>query len=667
MKSRYLIVSTEGSEKTISLVPEVTNLPNNYKISPIFSVFDDAYEPADNCEYVVGFLFTEFAFKDIGSLCNSLHKEYLRYIWVSHGLASIVIISDTPSIFSEIQQTDIFIRGYESFNVSSTKVLSPDRLFLCDPEPIDFNDFQVASFDVLEDDLKWVITEFNHSNRTAAYRASQYAPSQLMIFRRLAETVVSIVNTLVSITSREAEEIDVHTKKRFDFLASQLVQINSALSYIISQGYSGIIPVLEHDCHVRTYSLLGIGVCYRALSAFARHVELVFEKHPVAEVIKRTYESSISPEVSSPGVYDPALWDKMKFGIDVHLNGSTFPSEDNPKLVYYSGRQGFRETKFTVSAPINSLSAASSVRWSLMTLSHELMHAHVMSVLAAIFGNMYNPQEFAKLVTAFNDYRNRNSAYTLNLRHGLAFIILEYCLFMDGVSKRYINGKKVVIQEADSRDPAVLQELVSEHFGDINEIVVHVLDYIYFYDRSDDVYIGLLWESWSPVPVVLEKIESYILRTLIAVGSKETGLPTQRYYSSIKTVKRSLNQLLEKNPSNVVIKHAIEILENNNNGSSKLLLQFSGGIYLADMADRFLASTEINAKLLQDPMRTVFQEDEALVHRMLLEIGQFEATNIHSPVALLEDLLRRALENEIKVSGDVASVWAFITCASFQF
>jgi hypothetical protein len=653
----------------------------NYRISPIYSVQDECFEPTSETPYYVGLFFCEHGYTELGRLVTQLPYETHKFFWFSHGLASIVVISTDLEIYDKVRhEINTRIRGYELWHIKEAGEVVIRCTSLSEPAPYDAAAFQLNDFTGLESDMQWVLQEYQHSIAAACSRAAQYAPSQLVIFDRLTKAINSIVEQLIflkgcpgvspSHPTRITDSLigdEVKRKKHFDFLASQLVQVNSALSYIVSQGYSGIIPVFENECHIRSFSLLGVGTSYRALSAYARHVEKIFENHAIAEVIHGSFGNAVAPDPGKyPGTHKSMDWDRKLFGIDNHLRGAKTKVEDNPKLVYYSGRQGFRETKFTISAPINTLNAAASIRWSLMTLSHELMHAHVMSIIAALFGEVSdqkNEEFFFEIVKRFDDYRYDRRKTPMNLKDCLCFIILNYCCFIEGIHNRHITGGK--IRPSGSKNKENIKEVFAAHFGEVNEIVVHVLDYIYFYNQDDAAYIGLLWESWSPVPVVLEKIEGYILRTILAIGTKETGDPSSRFFTSLKIFKRELLLLHARSPENIVIRHALDVVERNDSTDSELLLMFSAGIYLADMAAKLLASSHVHGNLLNDRQRVPNEDETAYYYT--LDVGQFEPMNVESPVALSDWLLRKALSQENDLDCDTASAWAFLACASYLF
>src|SRR6185295_8148267 len=109
-----------------------------------------------------------------------------------------------------------------------------------------------------------------------------------------------------------------------------------------------------------------------------------------------------------------------------------------PKIVYYSGRQGFRETTFAITAPLQMFYSDWSVRWSPMTLSHELMHGHVRDILSSIFSDGKDPVPSTKKFDVYAaEFRKAQSsgADIPNLKACLRHIIFNFCLWDDAVQK----------------------------------------------------------------------------------------------------------------------------------------------------------------------------------------------------------------------------------------
>jgi hypothetical protein len=53
---------------------------------------------------------------------------------------------------------------------------------------------------------------------------------------------------------------------------------------------------------------------------------------------------------------------------------------------------------------------------------------------------------------------------------------------------------------------------------EIEEIMVHVFDFLWFYGRDYEAYIRGIWLSWSVIPNIESRVPSYVLRTLCAIS-----------------------------------------------------------------------------------------------------------------------------------------------------
>ena len=86
-------------------------------------------------------------------------------------------------------------------------------------------------------------------------------------------------------------------------------------------------------------------------------------------------------------------------------------------------------------------------------------------------------------------------------------------------------------------EPESLRAALADYFRDINEIVVHALDFKYFYNANRELYVDYLWESWATVPSVLANPEHYLLRTFAVISTTQHGSPTERFHQAFGFVK----------------------------------------------------------------------------------------------------------------------------------
>lgn len=447
-----------------------------------------------------------------------------------------------------------------------------------------------------------------------------------------------------------------------------MFQLNSQVSYVISQAFSGKTPILKNKCNVHSFSLLGIGSAFKAISAFTTHVENVFKNHPIPEAIESlgNHDSSVSiPQIT----HRPIDWSSHERLIDRLLSNIKCDEWDKSKLVAYSGRQGFREAEYTVTVALPVLEAVHTGRWSLMTLSHELMHAHV----RAILGKIFSAKDGESIFTAFSRWHDTylrmiegKKAAKLTRLDCLRLAIFRYCTYRDeleeprktallGTSKTNLKTTPKMAKTIDE-----FQSMIVECYRETNEIITHVLDYYYFYNCNDELYLGLLWASWTPVPTVLENLHKYLLRSIATIASKERGDAGSKFKNSLGIHKKELKKLIDRREDNRVASLALAELENENTVKS-LRISFLAADTLVSMTKECLRANAIHSSLIKD---------EEFVPEKLgynIQDGQFIEKQIASPVAFLSAKLLQILKDKPqRLPVSHMSCWMFIACASAQ-
>jgi hypothetical protein len=314
--------------------------------------------------------------------------------------------------------------------------------------------------------------------------------------------------------------------KQINMAVDSLVQLNSALAYIISQSFFGGPPLARNQALIGCYSLFGIGTAITAIQKLTEFIVKGFGKYPIATVISQHYRN-VTLEAYLK--IDPAT--QRAKTPDFYLTGIS-ECPQTPKLAYFSTRMGFSEHNYCVTAATQTLSSADASRRNLLTLSHELLHAHVKGLFATILTTADQPnQPPPALIDLIQEYRvmakeseqNQNSQHKWSVLKYLRFRVFVFCDTMFTVVAKYPGcqmpnkPQKQLDFGPDSNDE-VEAERFKQGFGFLNEIVVHILDLHYFYDESERVYLRTLWKSWATVPGVADKIEWYVLRCLTAAS-----------------------------------------------------------------------------------------------------------------------------------------------------
>jgi len=194
-------------------------------------------------------------------------------------------------------------------------------------------------------------------------------------------------------------------------------------------------------------------------------------------------------------------------------------------------------------------------------------------------------------------------------------------------------------------------------------LLVHTLDVRYFYRGDRDLFLELLWESWTTVPAVVGDLETYLLRSLVAVATLEEGSLSERFKLSRERLLKKLHELARNQPSNVFLRKAAQHLEDKNN-SQRLRLLFYPAIYIADMAATFLYSQRIEAKLWSDDPN--IEPGDHQLPDYVLEFGTFRGGRVINPIPFLASRLREQSE-AVADHEDRRSAWLLLATASAAF
>lgn len=657
----------------------------NMRVSPVFPVKLDVRPPLQiNGRWHLGFFCLANPAEQIGKILEVGSPGLAEKIFFTHGLASLLALTQDRSEIDEIRRLtrqDLFAAEYwelEDGILKGSQVHPPRRVAAL-PEGL-----KITSVEGLTSDLQALLVEFWCCIQTALQRSAAFAPSMISTFVAHLHVVNDIIYELRFLGDLEAEApvtMDskmvallkgdpVAQQKRRNQRTDQLVQLNSSLSYVISQAFAGSLPILRHESQVRTYSLLGVGSAELAISRFSQHVMSQFGGFPIHEAIEERFPYAAGIEVfPSLADYDQSLWRSAGLGLDKLMEGLK-PQPHRPKLVFFSGRLGFKETEFSVAAAIQVLSAADSSRWSLMTLTHELMHAHV----RAILGTVLRVSPGASWDTLFaSDYARLEGLLgdgniQLSLAQSLRLVIINHSLQKHAYERIAWNLREGS-PDAESNDEIHLPNLdtvtrfLREDYRDVNEIMTHTLDFHYFYNGRADTYIGLLWESWSTVPSVLDEVGHYILRTLVTIATSELGSFSRRFDAVCATFQSQLRRLVAQGNRSPVLDAAIHFVDDELN-RRVLLYRFCPAVYLADATFLHLHSRQIHAALVKGDPRL---DLEAAHYIYDLDLCAFPRDRIVTPVGFLVDRLRRALldvenqnSNDIEYNIDHRSAWLLL-------
>jgi hypothetical protein len=187
-------------------------------------------------------------------------------------------------------------------------------------------------------------------------------------------------------------------------------------------------------------------------------------------------------------------------------------------------------------------------------------------------------------------------------------------------------------------------------YRNINEIMVHVLDLHYFYASRVAIYIPLIWCSWIAVPHIRGDLRQYILRSLLAIASKETGTEYERFWKSVKILVQLLQKYRETKLNSSVIDNVLLILDDSEVLKQSYLSAFHCALIIVDLTKDVFLTPTIRSNILKDEFVKLnsrdFEEENFEQHyKYELEDG-FNDEIIKSPLAYLLDKMTRLLEGD---------------------
>jgi hypothetical protein len=303
------------------------------------------------------------------------------------------------------------------------------------------------------------------------------------------------------------------------------------------------------------------------------------------------------------------------------------------QVVYYSTRLGFKETKHSISTASQSLLFSSLPCWSMCTIFHEYMHSHVRALFSQFYphNSLNNINDFDRSYDLYSTRSDPNNDCS-NL-----YEFIQTCFL--SVASDLSEGTDISI--ARSKDN-IIKALHDWHHT-LNEIIVHILDYTYFYEFNNDVYVKGIWSSWITLPFIYSKIPEYLLRTICAVASNERGTEEEVFEHSKGVVLRNLSELKKYHGSDILLlETVIQHLEE----SQEIDLQFYKLYPIIYIVKQFLISSKLESICVDADAAWVKNEDGE-GYSLEFTPGVFEERRINSPATFLKEYLAYAFDTEM--------------------
>jgi hypothetical protein len=269
-----------------------------------------------------------------------------------------------------------------------------------------------------------------------------------------------------------------------------LVDTNAALSRFTSQTFSGIPPIRETECHFWTHSLLGTGIANLAVLKIRRFITRTLGEARLPDQVK-LLEQIDDEQLVREVLEDGALWEgPFLQKLPELLKRKPLLQElapIAPLITYLSGRDGFHTTQISLSAPLNILTSCSSLRWSLLTITHEMSHRVVDEVLSYILPDPGDISELSEAACLLNETKR-----PANLLDALRFKVLN--------TMAELNAVAPLVKFPDDVKSQDVVALMGSRREEVEEVMVHVFDFLYFYGADPEIYVPSIWKSWDAIP-----------------------------------------------------------------------------------------------------------------------------------------------------------------------
>ncbi|MGO9209790.1 MAG: hypothetical protein ACLP2H_06690 [Terriglobales bacterium] len=430
-------------------------------------------------------------------------------------------------------------------------------------------------------------------------------------------------------------EVDSHPDVTVYRVLGQLLTVNAGLSRFSSQTFAGSSPISETECHFWSNSLLGIGIATLGLWHLNSFLEATLGGARIPERFLglRQFDKDV-PDLTRLDINNP-FW-SLDHLSRVNLKPGAYDPLI-PPLTYFSGRDGFKSTPTTISAPLACVSSCNSLRWSLLTLTHEVSHTIVRSVVSELYPDLASKDE---VLAALELLEKKHGG---NLLEEVRRLLLVTLVQMDAV---HAGRRKPVDLDTEN-----LVELVEHWQREVEETLVHVFDFLYFYGKDVEKYVSGIWASWGTIPNITSRIRDYVVRTICTVLAihlrRKNGEDAAR-----DQVQRILTQLRSDAAGGPFIDRALEYI--GKHWDDEIRDRVLARRPIVKVAHTFLFSEAIATVLRGEPeISGGASEKEGYT----LRPGHLESRQIRNPLRFLE------LYTTPKAPSALDSAWMFYILA----
>jgi hypothetical protein len=576
------------------------------RLSPIFGVEEHGTDPPHISEFdktrhliFLGPIHPELVGERIGK--NSR-------LWLTLGLFNVLVatnyIKERRILLEWAKQQNI---RYEAWTLGRG-IVKESEVSLHDKEVMETGwrtDLAKFSQGNLQEELHDAVKEYCPLMASTLARSEQIAPAFIPDLKHIQESVVQMIKKAPDIAPNDSRYV----------LLGQLLTINASLSRFASQTFAGTTPIAETECHFWSHSLLGIGVANIGLWKLREFLQRTLGEARIPTRFGHLADVANTHDLTRLAATDP-FWSDNHLG-NVKLN----PDEIKPLvplITYFSARDGFKSVLATISAPLATVAKCNSLQWSLNTMSHEITHVILRSVLADLYPDLKSHSELKKALSLYRQGRPGETLFE-ELRRLLLITIVKMESPNDGPQK-----------SPNSED--ALRIILETWQREVEEILVHVFDLLYFYGSDPTKYITGIWLSWGTIPHINRRVREYVIRSVCAVLAKHLMRGGEAENQARQETLDVLYSLPESDIPGSYLNYAIALLKDNWDGDIENEVLARKG--LVKIARTFLFSSSIAKNVRQEFDLVGGTEKEKEGYS--LKPGVIELRKIYNPLHFLE-------------------------------
>ncbi len=632
------------------------------RLSKIFPLVVDSKKKIDLSNCLICFFEFNNPFQILGKINQRATDQLKESIYFSYGSCSIILFSEKKALIDEWNSLNI--GRYHSCEkwIVKDELISEIKI---DAAKLMENNFpKIIDYGVLPNYLHSIIDEFSISIKILENKIAQHDIYNFSILTSLVSTVNTLVEELIFLNTLKGEIPNfLHNRDRAqleDPLENQilqyqnvdrLIQINSAISYVSTQAYSGSIPILDRRSLIRRSSLLGIGASIKALNRIVDYIEDAFLSVNFLEIITNSMQKANKLDGVKIANHEIKNW-KLN-NIDTFNKYISNREENIKKLAYFSARHAYRESEYSITASVNSISLGITLEWTLMTLSHEMLHSHVRKIFDSIFYSEEKTGE-ENYKSYYNIYKQKiefNIESNYSLIDSIREIIFTYCI--RSIAYGSLTEKKDYKLDYKKTGAAIFLPKFEDFYStfqkenrNLNEIFVHVLDLHYFYGGRTSKYIPLIWCSWSAVPHINADIRQYILRSLLAIASKIDQDPYERWKIALGEFKTIIANNYAKTSNIPLFKKLLEVLDDKELLRKYYFAPFKNSLIIVDLIMEIFYSEQVRAILWSDENINIENSETTTENEFTYNLpNDFIDVPIRCPIPYLFDRMIKVLNN----------------------